>query len=230
MSSKVSEVIRGYIVAAFEPLRIGLDSALVSASNIEVIGQASSLSEMVGSGDFQRADVLLLDTQVVNTIDNEEMLNKIYEALSPMKILFLGNHQDVRASDFDALLRWIHLDTFGFLFKDGSAERLIEAVKLVSAGVAVFEMQLLKNVAARLSRWLRFTDEELRDQISEREKEVVRLVAQGRSNKEIARELFLSEGTVKAHISHILGKLNLERRADLVRYALSRGLISLDEE
>ena len=127
----------------------------------------------------------------------------------------------------------MRLHTVGFLLKDGSTSRLIEAIRLVAQGTFVCETELIRHILTRLTQWASYSAEEPSrngQQLSERETEVLALVARGFSNKEIAGELFLSEGTVKAHVSHIMAKLAVDRRTDLVRYALTTGLIPLSDE
>ncbi len=91
-------------------------------------------------------------------------------------------------------------------------------------------MDVIRHILTRLSKLATYSETpEDAGPLSEREVEVLQLVAQGRSNREIARELFLSEGTVKIHVSHIMSKLALDRRTELVRYALSKGLVPLED-
>jgi DNA-binding NarL/FixJ family response regulator len=106
-------------------------------------------------------------------------------------------------------------------------------VRLVASGTFVCETDLIRHILTRLTQWASYSADDAGrngQQLSEREKEVLTLVARGQANKEIAQELFLSEGTVKAHVSHIMAKLAVDRRTDLVRYALSTGLIPMIEE
>ncbi len=116
------------------------------------------------------------------------------------------------------------------LLKDGSTDRLIEAIRLIAAGTFVCEMDVIRHILTRLSQWASYNEQQdSMGQLSGREVEVLQHVAQGRSNREIAQDLFLSEGTVKIHVSHIMSKLGLDRRTELVRYALSKGLVPLED-
>jgi len=152
------------------------------------------------------------------------------EWLPAFKVLFLGNHEDARVISPDDLPLYMRLEATGFLLRDGTTARLLQAIRLIAAGTFVCETTVIKRIITRLSHWASYTDEQTEQQLSDRETEVLAMVARGSSNKEIAQELFLSEGTVKSHVSHIMAKLNVDRRTDLVRYAYSKGIIPLAEE
>jgi DNA-binding NarL/FixJ family response regulator len=125
---------------------------------------------------------------------------------------------------FESLSPTLMLHTVGFMFRTGSAKRLVRAVELVGTGTFVCETDVIKTALGRLAKSavsVVNTD----GQLSERELEVLALVARGRTNREIARELYVSEGTIKAHVSHIMGKAGVERRSSLVKYALDHGML-----
>jgi DNA-binding NarL/FixJ family response regulator len=114
------------------------------------------------------------------------------------------------------------------VFRTGSANRLIRAVELVGSGTFVCETDVIKTALGRLAKSA-VSVVNVDGQLSERELEVLSLVARGRTNREIAHELFVSEGTIKAHVSHIMGKAGVERRSSLVKYALDRGIILAED-
>jgi DNA-binding NarL/FixJ family response regulator len=122
------------------------------------------------------------------------------------------------------------MGTVGFLYKTGPVDRIIEAVRMIACGSFVCETDLIRRILTRLARWADEPEEARAENLSEREMEVLALVALGRSNKEISRELFVAEGTIKAHISHIMAKLRVERRTDLARHALTSGFVRLNDE
>jgi DNA-binding NarL/FixJ family response regulator len=220
------------IVVPFEPLRIGLVAELSTAPDIHVIGEFHDLSEILGKAAFREADVLVLDSQAVLS-DNLAVYSQIDEWLPKLKVLFLGTQEDARAIRPEDIPTYMKLHTVGFMLKDGPTTRIIDGVRLVASGTFVCETELIRHILTRLTQWASYSAEETSrngQQLSDRETEVLTLVARGQSNKEIARELFLSEGTVKAHVSHIMAKLAVDRRTDLVRYALSTGLIPMSDE
>jgi DNA-binding NarL/FixJ family response regulator len=218
------------VVVPFEPLRIGLVAELSSAPDIRIIGEFRDLSEMLTTAAVRDADVLILDSQAVLS-DNLAVYSQIDEWLPTLKVLFLGTQEDARAIRPEDIPIYMKLHTVGFMLKDGPTTRIIDGVRLVASGTFVCETELIRHILTRLTQWASYSTEETnRNGLTGRETEVLTLVARGQSNKEIARELFLSEGTVKAHVSHIMAKLGVDRRMELVRYALSAGLIPLSDE
>ncbi|MBI1884937.1 MAG: response regulator transcription factor [Chloroflexi bacterium] len=219
-----------YIVAPFEPLRVGLANTVSTAPGMEVTGASGSLLEMAQSEGYRRADVLVIDVQSLNGGAGDEIYSRLKEWLPELRVLFLGSPQEALTISFESIPLLMRLNTVGFLLKDGAIDRIVQALRLITTGAFVCETDVIKRILTRLTQWASYSLTDSMDQLSERETEVLGLVAQGRSNKEIARDLFLSEGTVKAHISHIMGKLNLERRTELVRYALAKRLVPLTDE
>ncbi len=204
--------------------------SLAAFETLEVVGDAASLQEMAADQGFRRADVLLVDVDALNAANMDGGLhNRLREWLPGMKVVFLGGGADADAINPDDIPRYMDLGTVGFLLKDGPSERLAKGIEMVAAGVFACEMDVIRRILTRLMHWASETPGEQADHLSERRTEVLVLVTRGRTNKEIARELFVSEGTVRAHISQIMAKLGLDRRVDLVRYALGRGLAPLEE-
>lgn len=220
-----------FIVADFEPLRAGLVRSVEDSPDMDVVGEASSLEEMADSGGYRGADVLVVDVQAVNSTDRDSMYQRLSEWVPDMKVLFLGSAQEASDISFESLPQAMNLHTIGLLLKNGPTERVVQAIRLIASGAFVCETEVIRRMLTRLTQWASYSpDSNNKGDLSEREQEVLALVAEGRSNKEIARTLFLSEGTVKAHISHIMNKLGVDRRTELVRYAFGRGLIPLAEE
>jgi two-component system response regulator NreC len=220
------------IVAAFEPLRLGLIETINDTPDLEVVGEARDLAELVTKAAFRTADVLVVDSAAV-PVESRGVYNEVFEWLPALKVLFLGTMEDERTIRPEDIPVYMRLHTVGFILKDGPTSRLLDALRLVASGTFVCETDLIRKILTRLTQWAQYNNDETArnsQQLSERETEVLTLVARGFSNKEIAQELFLSEGTVKAHVSHIMAKLAMDRRTDLVRYALSTGLIPLQDE
>jgi two-component system NarL family response regulator len=220
------------VVSPFEPLRLGLVKTIDDTPDLEVVGEARDLADLVTKAAFRQADVLVVDSAAI-PVENRGVYIQIYEWLPSLKVLFLGAPDDMRTISPEDIPTYMRLNTIGFILKDGPTTRLIDSIRLVAAGTFVCEIDLIRHILTRLTQWAQYnSDESARNgqQLSERETEVLALVARGFANKEIAHELFLSEGTVKAHVSHIMAKLSLDRRTDLVRYALSTGLVPLQDE
>ncbi len=223
--------IRVYVVAQFEALRMGLASLIEVQPNMTRAGEASNLQEMAGDDAFREADLILADIKALNRTNIEEFYRLLGEWFPGMHILFFGSEQDARGLNPEDIRGYLDINAVGFLLTDGATERLIEAIQLVAAGTFVCEcdMGVVRLLLTALGQPVRYQAQESQAELSEREVDVLRLVAQGLSNRQIAERLFLSEGTVKIHVSHIMSKLELERRTELVRYALSRGLVPLEQ-
>lgn len=214
------------VVAEFEPLRIGLGSIVKSHPDLEYIGEVAAFAEIVQDRRFRDVDVLLMDMQASYRTPLD-VVQRTAKSLPRLKVLFIGSDGDATAVTAEGLPVYMSLNAVGFISQDVTAERLVEAVHLVANRVFVCEMDLIKAILTRLITWVDDTDESQEGLLTPRELEVLRLVAEGRSNREIAQQLFLSEGTVKIHVSHIMAKLSMDRRTELVRYAFRRGLASL---
>ena len=225
-----------YVVVAFEPLKLGLEAAIPQGRDLSVCGTASSLQEAVQSRAFADADVILIDTDALIQSDVPSVLPSLGDGVIGLKVLFLGEMQDIIHMPFETLQVLLKLDTIGFILKAGPAYRLVEALKLVATRGFVCESDAIKHVLSRLSLWATQANQPSSNNgafghLSDREMEVLDGVVRGKSNKEIARDLFVSEGTVKAHVSHIMSKMNVERRTELVKQALMSGLVvPLDED
>ncbi len=228
----MENIIRVCVIAGFEPLRLGLVKTLGAAPDIEIAGEATGLADLVTNSAAREADVFVVDVDVLAAGQRERgPITQLNEWMPALKVLFLGNREDARVISPDDLPQYMRLNTLGFILRDGPTSRLLNAVRLIASGTFVCETELIKGILTRLMHWASYTDTTQADhQLTDREVEVLTMIAQGASNKEIAQETFLSEGTVKAHVSHVMVKLRLERRTDLVRYALSKGLVPLNEE
>jgi DNA-binding NarL/FixJ family response regulator len=213
------------VVAQFEPLRAGLVQMLASATDLEVVHQAASVTGLV-NGRGPGADVVVADLQTLAT--GLCPLEQCAEWLRVQKVVFLelSGSTTLRADAF----KWLTLaECFGLLGMEGSLNRLAEVIRLVAAGAFTCDMAIVKLLFARLSEWADETSGDIpsTEQLSLREAEVLQLVARGLTNKEIAEQMVLSEGTVKAHVSHIMTKLAVGSRPLLVRYALTQTLVPL---
>ena len=221
-----------YVVAEFEAARIGLGSIIDAQSDMEKVGEAPTLRAMAATGrGFERADVLLVHVKLL-TRENLDELKQRFPTWAPgSRILFFGSDQDARGLHPEDLPACLGFDAVGFLLMDAPADRIVGALRLVGQGqfVCECEMEVLRGIITALVAWAGEAAHDDVSPLSGRELDVLRLVAQGLSNRQIAEQLFLSEGTVKIHISRIMTKLDLERRTELVRYALARGLVPLTQ-
>lgn len=196
-------------------VRSGLRSVLRSQPDFDVVGEASDGVQAVALANRLRPDVVLMDLQMP-TMDGVTATAKIKDQHPEVQVLILTTYN----TDAD-ILRAVEKGATGFLLKDAPEQELFEAIRSAARG----RSPLAPAVATRLMRRLRGTEEE---DLSEREIEILQLVAQGMNNKAIAKSLLVSEATVKAHVLHIFNKLGVNDRTAAVTSALKRGIIRLE--
>jgi NarL family two-component system response regulator LiaR len=209
--------IRVLIVDDHSVVRQGLQMFLALDPEIDVVGEAKNGVEAIRLARQYRPDVVLMDL-LMPEMDGVTAIEKIRQELPDIEIIALTSVLEDKAI-FDA----IRVGATGYLLKDTESDKLCEAIKAAAAG----QVQLSPAVAARLVREVRAPDNP--ETLTEREREVLLALTRGLSNSEIAEALFITEKTVKTHVSNILAKLGLPSRTQAALYALKKGLIELDE-
>ena len=216
------------LVADFEPLRVGLTRLIEAQSDLKLLGVPRAMEEMASDDRFKEAQVIVIDAESFNESNLADVRRKVAEWVPGIQLLFIGSESDGRAVHAEDIPLYLNFKTVGFVIKNGDGERLLQAIRLVGAGAFVCEMNVIRHILTRLTHWANEAPTAPQvGNLSGREVEVLTLVAQGRSNKEIAEELFVAQGTVKIHVSHIMTKLDLDRRTELARFALASGLAPL---
>lgn len=195
-------------------VRKGLRTFLSLDPELEIIGEASNGEEAVQMAHQLKPDVVLMDIKMPK-MDGIAATTVIRRELPDTEVIALTS-----VLEDASVVGAVRAGAIGYLLKDTEADELCRAIKAAAAG----QVQLSPQAAARLMREVR-TPEESPETLSERETDVLRLLAQGYSNKEIAQELTLSEKTVKTHVSNILGKLNVPSRTQAALYAVRVGLV-----
>jgi len=207
--------IRVLIVDDHTVIRSGLRLLLDREDDIEVVGEAGDGDDAVRAARLEKPDIVLLDVVMPNRTGLEACADVI--AASKGKVLMLSMQDDpsyVREA-FAA-------GASGYMLKEAADSELIQAVREVAAGRRYVHPTLGARLAqAEVDAARRTAD----DPLSDREREVLRLLALGHTNQEIAKRLYISIRTVETHRAHIMQKLDIGTRADLVRYALSSGLL-----
>ena len=202
-------------------LRAGLKALLAGERGVEVVGEASDGAEAVEQAISLRPDVALLDITMPG-LDGLEAARRIHARAPGVKVLMLTMHDDP-----EYLYRALDAGASGYVLKRAAESDLMEAIRTVMREDAFLapaaQRQLVADYAARRARGELTTPVE---RLTPREEEVLRLLAQGYTNPEIAAALVISLKTVETHRAHVLSKLGLRKRAELVRYARTHGLLA----
>jgi DNA-binding NarL/FixJ family response regulator len=213
-------VIRVFIADDQALVRQGLRALLDLEPEIELAGEATDGAEAIARIPLAQADVVLLDVRmpVQNGIDVLRVLSAA-GTLPPTIVL-------TTFDDAEAVLEAIRAGARGFLLKDIAFDQLINAIRAVAAGATVFQPAITHRLTERTRGRKLSSGESAIEPLTERELQVVRLMAGGYSNGEIAHALGTAEGTVKNHVSSILSKLVARDRTRAVLKALEAGLLS----
>jgi DNA-binding NarL/FixJ family response regulator len=206
--------IRVLIVDDHSVVRKGLRTFLSLDADFEIVGEGSNGEEAVQQARLLKPDVVLMDL-LMPKMDGIEATGIIRQELPDTEVIALTSVlEDAK------VIGAVRAGAIGYLLKDTEADELCRAIKAAAAG----QVQLSPHAAARLMREVRAPESP--EPLSERETDVLRLLAQGYSNKEIAVSLTLSDKTVKTHVSNILGKLGVPSRTQAALYAVRVGLVS----
>jgi len=218
----VKKLIRILIADDHAIVRKGLKALLATEKDMTVAGEAENGAEAVQKAAEITPDVILMDI-VRPQMDGIEATRRITAARPETRVLVLTSF----AAD-DKVFPAVKAGALGYLLKDSSPEQLLEAIRQVHRGEPSLEPSIARKVLQELSH-PGSAGKPTADPLTERELEVLKLIAQGLSNKEIASSIFVAEWTVRSHVSNILGKLHLASRTQAALYALRSGLASLDD-
>jgi two-component system, NarL family, response regulator NreC len=211
---------RVLIVDDHAVVRSGLRLVLDTDDGIEPVGEAGSARDAIFEARALKPDVILLDV-VMPDQSGLEIIPTLLHENPETKILMLSMQDDPRyvREAFDA-------GASGYVLKEAADSEVVAAVREVARGGRYVDPELGARLVAAESEERKRAEE---DPLSEREGEVLRLLALGHTNQEIAKQLYISVRTAETHRAHIMQKLRLSSRAELVRYALDRGLLDAEE-
>jgi DNA-binding NarL/FixJ family response regulator len=213
--------IRVLIVDDHAVVRKGIQLLVSTESAIQIVGEAKDGRDACHQAKLLQPDLILMDL-VMPHEDGIEAIAEIKRDTPNLKIIVLTTFGD------DARINAaLQAGADGYLLKDADGEALLQAIQAAQRG----DMPLHPHVARHLFRGAgRQTGSNDMDHLTEREKEILQLVSKGLSNRDIAKNLTLSEGTVKVHVSNILNKLGVSSRTEAAIWAIQMGLVSVDQE
>lgn len=194
-------------------VRQGLRGFLELDPVLEVVGEAGNGEEAVAMARRLGPDVVLMDL-LMPVMDGIEATREIRSELPEVEVVALTS-----VLEDASVTGAVKAGAIGYLLKTTDADELCEAIKAAAAG----QVQLAPEAAARLMREMRAPENP--EALTERETEVLELIARGKANKQIARELFIGEATIKSHVHSILSKLNVKSRTQAALYAVNVGLV-----
>ncbi|MGN6378794.1 MAG: response regulator [Gaiellales bacterium] len=204
-------------------VRAGFRMLLSDEQDIEVVAEASDGLEAVEKAARFHPTVVLMDIRMPN-LDGLEATRRILATDSSVRVLILTTF-DLDDYIYEAL----RAGASGFVLKDDPPEQLIAAIHTVAAGDALLSPSVTRRVVAQFTRIPRPSPPAEFDELTSREREILQLVAQGLSNAEIGRQVYITETTVKTHVTHILQKLHLRDRVQAVVLAYQTGLAEPDQ-
>ncbi len=209
---------RVLLVDDHELVRQGISAMLHGAPDLQVVGEAKTGREALEAARRELPDVVLMDVRMPD-MDGLEATKRIKEERPRTAVIMLTMH------DNPAYLRdAVKAGAAGYLLKDVSKDELIDAVKQVATGGAFIESQMLKGMLSEMKPSSPAMSPAGKN-LTKREREILALVAEGMSNREIAEKLVLSPETVKSHVAAILEKLNVSDRTQAAIYAVRNGLV-----
>ncbi|MEN8235248.1 MAG: response regulator transcription factor [Actinomycetota bacterium] len=217
------EMIRVVVVDDHTLMRQGLVGLLDDEPDIEVIGQAGDISSARKTIEAMSPDLILMDLGLPDG-SGLDLTAELTNANPEMRILVVTMHERD-----DYLFQALRAGASGYVLKGADVRELLAAVRTVAGGETYVDQSLTgKLVADYLSRLEGGEDRTQFDGLTEREREVLTLIADGLTSAEIGKRLFLSPHTVQTHRDHIMTKLDLHSRVELTKYAIRKGLIQLD--
>ena len=203
-------------------VRQGLVMLLTQVPGVEVVGAAADGEEAVRLAGEQAPDVVLMDLRMPRC-DGVEATRRLRASHPAIAVVVLTTF-----ADDESIFSALRAGARGYLTKDAGAEEIVRALRLAHAGEAMLDPAVQRRLLDSLGDPPRAAEpavvRSLPDDLTQREAEVLALIAAGRSNAEIATALFVSQATVKTHINHIFAKTNVRDRAQAVHYAFTHGL------
>lgn len=216
--------IRLMIVDDHEVVRLGMRAAFELESDINMVGEASNGSEALAKIQVLMPEIILMDVRMekMGGIEACREIRSRYPNISVVMITSYPDNEAVTAS--------ILAGACGYLLKNVSRSELLKAVRLAASGKSLLKPEATKKAISQMTSLANSSTSKSNDDLTEREREVLGLVARGYTNKQIAEALYLSEKTARNHVSHILEKLGLSRRSEAAAYAVEHKLLQRPQQ
>jgi two-component system response regulator NreC len=212
--------VRVLIVDDHAIVRDGVRMILEAQPDIEVVGEASDGREALEAARRLSPGVVLLDIAMPG-MNGLEATAAIRQNLPDVQVLILTMHED-----YEYFFEVLRAGASGYVLKGASSDDLVSAIRAVHQGGVYLHPAVAKNLVSDYVKRMEPGEDRARyDGLSDRERQVLKLVAEGKTSRQIAEELFLSVNTVQTHRAHIMEKLGLHNRTDLIRYAFRKGLV-----
>lgn len=192
----------------------GIAKLLEGEGEIEVVGKAYSGQEAIEKAERFKPDIILMDIRMPG-MDGISATKAIKAKDHSIQIIAISVYEED-----ELIMQMFKAGAVGYVLKDISLDNLVKAIKNVYRGTTMINPHISRKLLGMIS-----SDQKIGEGLTPREIDVLREVAKGKSNKEIAEELYMSESTVKTHISHIFQKLNIKTRSEAILYAVKKGII-----
>ena len=205
------------IVDDHEVVRMGLRAALDVEPDFTVVAEAANGREAIDKARAHRPDIVLMDVRMEG-MDGIEACREVRNELPETKVLMLTSF-----AEEETVVAAVLAGAAGYVLKNVARARLLEALRAVAAGESLLDSKVTKGLLEKLMAARTAPDDD--GELTAREREVLVLIADGATNKEIAAKLVVSDNTARNHVSHILSKLGFSRRSEAAAYAVKKGLV-----
>ena len=205
------------IVDDHEVVRMGLKAALEIEEDFTVVAEAGNGQDAIDRAKVQRPDIVLMDVRM-DGMDGIEACREIRSEFPDTRVLMLTSF-----AEEETVVAALLAGAAGYVLKNVARARLLEALRSVARGETLLDSKVTRSVLEKLTSGAGAKQSD--DNLTEREREVLVLIADGATNKEIAAKLVVSENTARNHVSHILSKLGFSRRSEAAAYAVRKGLV-----
>jgi two-component system response regulator NreC len=203
--------------------RQGITKLLEQEPDLQVVGEAADGREAVKKATELKPDLVLMDIAMAN-LNGLEATRQIKKVLPETKIIMVTMHKNE-----EYILQSFQAGASGYILKEGAVEELVNAIRSIHQDKSFLSPTISKTlIDAYLRKMETGKTETPFDLLTDREREVLQLIAEGYTNREVAKSLFISVKTVEAHRAHIMQKLNIHDVAKLVKYAIQKGLVDLN--